>query len=106
MKEIKEALKSLLTKYSQSKYEQEIPFQSRKKKLIAKDNISKVITKKKQIHIVKERKQNKTFKKRNLIIRFEETSSFKMLGLTFFLNWIRALTLSLLLKLPPKKIEP
>ena len=47
MKEIKEALKSLLTKYSQSKYEQEIPFQSRKKKLIAKDNISKVTTKKK-----------------------------------------------------------
>ena len=35
----------------------------------------------------------------------EEKSSFKMLGLTFLLNWIRALTLSLLLKLPPRKLE-
>ena len=34
----------------------------------------------------------------------EEKSSFKMLGLTF-LNWIGALTLSLLLKLPPRKLE-
>ena len=32
-------------------------------------------------------------------------SSFKMLGLTFFLNWIGAVTLSLLLKLPPRKLE-
>ena len=36
----------------------------------------------------------------------EEKSSFKMLGLTFLLNWIRALTLSLLLKLSPRKLEP
>ena len=37
----------------------------------------------------------------------EEKISFKMLGLTFFLNWIGALTLSLLLlKLPPRKLEP
>ena len=36
----------------------------------------------------------------------EEKSSFKMLGLTFSskLDW--ALTLSLLLKLPPRKLEP
>ena len=37
----------------------------------------------------------------------EEKSSFKMLWLTFsLLNWIGALTLSLLLKLPPRKLEP
>ena len=36
----------------------------------------------------------------------EEKSSFKMLGLTFSSNWIGALTLSLLLKLPPRKLEP
>ena len=36
----------------------------------------------------------------------EEKSSFKMLGLTSLLNWIWALTLSLLLKLPPRKLEP
>ena len=36
----------------------------------------------------------------------EEKSSFKMLGLTFLLNWIGTLTLSLLLKLPPRKLEP
>ena len=36
----------------------------------------------------------------------EEKSSFKMLGLTFPQNWIEALTLSLLLKLPPRKLEP
>ena len=36
----------------------------------------------------------------------EEKSFFKMLGLTFFfLNWIGALTLSLLLKLPLRKLE-
>ena len=37
----------------------------------------------------------------------EEKSSIKMLGLTFsfLLNWIGALTLSLLLKLPPRKLE-
>ena len=34
----------------------------------------------------------------------EEKSSFKMLGLTL-LNWIGTLTLSLLLKLPPRKLE-
>ena len=34
----------------------------------------------------------------------EEKSSFKMLGLTF-LNWITVLTLPLLLKLPPRKLE-
>ena len=33
----------------------------------------------------------------------EEKSSFKMLGLT--LNWIGVLILSLLLKLPPRKLE-
>ena len=32
----------------------------------------------------------------------EEKLSFKRLGLTFLLNWIGTLTLSLLLKLPPK----
>ena len=37
---------------------------------------------------------------------FEEKSSFKMLGLTSLLNWIGVLTLSLLLKLPPRKLEP
>ena len=36
----------------------------------------------------------------------EGKSSFRMLGLTFLLNWIGALTLSLLLKLPPRKLEP
>ena len=35
----------------------------------------------------------------------EKKSSSKMLGLTFFLNWIVALTFSQLLKLSPKKIE-
>ena len=35
----------------------------------------------------------------------EEKSSFKMLGLTSLLNWTGALTLSLLLKLPPRKLE-
>ena len=47
MKEIKEALKSLLTKQWQSKHEQEIPYQLGKKKSIAQDNISKAITQKK-----------------------------------------------------------
>ena len=36
----------------------------------------------------------------------EEKSSFQMLELTFSSNWIIALTLSLLLKLPPRKLEP
>ena len=36
----------------------------------------------------------------------EEKSSFKMLGLTYLLNWIVALTLTLLLKLHPRKFEP
>ena len=37
----------------------------------------------------------------------EEKSCFKMLGLTLSLpNWIGALTLSLLLKLPPRRLEP
>ena len=35
----------------------------------------------------------------------EEKSSFKLLGLTFSSNWIGALTLSLLLKLPPRKLS-
>ena len=35
-----------------------------------------------------------------------EKKSSEMLGLTFLLNWIRALTLSLLLKLSPRKPEP
>ena len=35
----------------------------------------------------------------------EEKSSFKMLGLTLSLNWMGVLTLSLLLKLPPRKME-
>ena len=35
----------------------------------------------------------------------EEKSSFKMLGLTFTFNWIGALTLSQLLKLPPRKLQ-
>ena len=35
----------------------------------------------------------------------EEKSSFKMLGLIFLLNWIGNLTLSPLLKLPPRKLE-
>ena len=47
MKEIKEALKSLLTKQWQSKHEQEIPYQLGKKKPIAQYNISKAITQKK-----------------------------------------------------------
>ena len=47
MQETKEALKSLLTKLCQSKYEQETPYHQGGKKLIAQDNISKVITKKK-----------------------------------------------------------
>ena len=34
-----------------------------------------------------------------------EEKSFKMLGMFFFLNWIRALTLSLLLRLLPKKLD-
>ena len=37
---------------------------------------------------------------------FEEKPSFKMLGLTLFLNWIGALTFSLLLEVPPRKLEP
>ena len=36
----------------------------------------------------------------------EEKSSFKMLELTFSSDWIGALTLSLLLKLVPRKLEP
>ena len=36
----------------------------------------------------------------------EEKSSFKILGLAFSVNYIGALTLSLLLKLPPRKWEP
>ena len=36
----------------------------------------------------------------------EEILSFKMLELPFLLNWIGTLTLSLLLKLPPRKLEP
>ena len=36
----------------------------------------------------------------------EEKPSFKMLGLSFSLNWIGALILSLLLKLPTRKVEP
>ena len=35
----------------------------------------------------------------------EKKLSFKMLGWTFLLNWIGVLTLSLLLKLPPRKLE-
>ena len=35
----------------------------------------------------------------------EEKSLFKMLGLTFSSKWIGVLTLSLLLKLPPRKLE-
>ena len=35
----------------------------------------------------------------------EEKSFFKMLGLTFLLNWIVPRTLSLLVKLPPRKLE-
>ena len=46
MQEIKEALKSLLTK-QQWKREQEIPYQPGKKKSIEPDNIWKVITQKK-----------------------------------------------------------
>ena len=36
----------------------------------------------------------------------EEKSSFKMLGLLSLQNWIGPLTLSLLLKLPPRKLQP
>ena len=36
----------------------------------------------------------------------EEKSSFKMLGLISLLNWIGAVTLSLLLNVPPRKLEP
>ena len=36
----------------------------------------------------------------------EKKSSFKMLGWFSTVNWIGALTLSLLLKLPPRKLEP
>ena len=36
----------------------------------------------------------------------EEKSSFKILGLIFLLNWIMVLALSLLLKLPTRKLEP
>ena len=36
----------------------------------------------------------------------EEKSSFKMLELTSSSDWIGALTLSLLLKLVPRKLEP
>ena len=36
----------------------------------------------------------------------EEKSTLQMLGLISFLNWIRALTLSLLLKLSPRKLDP
>ena len=35
----------------------------------------------------------------------EERSSFEVLGLALAWNWIGALTLSLLLKLPPRKLE-
>ena len=35
----------------------------------------------------------------------EEKSSFKVLGLSL-LNWCGSVTLSLLLKLPPRKLEP
>ena len=35
----------------------------------------------------------------------EKNSSFKMLGWLFLLNWIGALTLSLLVKLPPRYLE-
>ena len=36
----------------------------------------------------------------------EENSSFKVLGLTFSSKLDRGLTLSLLLKVPPRKLEP
>ena len=36
----------------------------------------------------------------------EETSCFKILGLDSLLNWTGALTLSLFLKLDPRKLEP
>ena len=35
-----------------------------------------------------------------------EKSPFKVLRWTSLLNWVGALTLSLLLKLPPRKLEP
>ena len=35
----------------------------------------------------------------------EEKSYFKILGCLSLLNWVGALTLSLLLKLPPRKLE-
>ena len=36
----------------------------------------------------------------------EEKPPFKMLGCLSLLNYIQALTLSLLLKLPPRKLDP
>ena len=36
----------------------------------------------------------------------EETSYFKILGFDSLLNWTGALTLSLFLKLDPRKLEP
>ena len=36
----------------------------------------------------------------------EEKSLFKMLGFLSLLNWVAALTLSVLLKLLPRKLEP
>ena len=60
MQEIKEALKSILTnKDNQSMNKKHLTNQGGKK-LIAQDNISKVVTKKKLIQINKKRKQNKT----------------------------------------------
>ena len=63
MQNIKEALKSLLTK-RQSKHEQEIPYQPGKKKPIAQGNILKVITQKKQIQISKRKKTKQNLKKK------------------------------------------
>ena len=37
---------------------------------------------------------------------FEEKSSSKLLELTLFLNWIEAPTLSILLQVLPRKLEP
>ena len=36
----------------------------------------------------------------------EVKSLFKILGLLFLLNWIGAIALCLLLKVPPRKLEP
>ena len=36
----------------------------------------------------------------------EVKSLFKILGLVFLLNWIGAIALCLLLKVPPRKLEP